>query len=269
MNRSFKTQEEISSLLSLSLDERQELSDRSLRGLMLIKRKNGGVKWFLKYLCPRTHQKRSHPLGSYPEMGLHEARQKGMEVIRTEFESDPFELVTLSGNTLGGELGFLSAAEIGGRAEIPLNQDRGDSGNFGSGLSAVTSGGDGVGGASGVVGGNNALGSAIGVRVGGVASATDMGRAASSGTHIGGGLGAASSGMAPVPFGQIRPFVTLRQFVSDHYLPYIKVAKRSWTTDVSMLNNHILPMLGGYVMIDLKPFVVQEMVQSLSRKGLW
>ena len=75
-------------------------------------------------------------------------------------------------------------------------------------------------------------------------------------------------GIAHVPFGQIRPFVTLRHFVSDHYLPYIKVAKRSWTTDVSMLNNHILPMLGGYVMIDLKPFVVQEMVQSLSRKGL-
>jgi hypothetical protein len=114
MNRSFKTQEEISSLLSLSVDERQELSDRSLRGLMLIKRKNGGVKWFLKYLCPRTHQKRSQPLGIYPEMGLHEARQAGMALIRSEFESDPFELVTLSGNTLGDELGFLSAEGLGG-----------------------------------------------------------------------------------------------------------------------------------------------------------
>ena len=225
MNRSFKTQEEISSLLSLSLDERQELSDRSLRGLMLIKRKNGGPKWYLKYLCPRTHQKRSYPLGSYPEMGLHEARQKGMKVIRAEFEADPFELVTLSGNTLGEELGFLSTDEIGGNSEVPLDQ------------------------------GNVSLGNVDKVASLGAVEASNS-------------FGAASSGMAPVPFGQIRPFITLRQFVSDHYLPYIKVAKRSWATDVSVLNNHILPMLGGYVMIDLKPFVVQEMVQSLSRKGL-
>jgi len=174
-------------------------------------------------------------------MGLHEARQKGMEVIRAEFESDPFELVTLSGNTLGGELGFLSAGELGGNAEVALNQESGDSGNLRP---------------AGLGGTNDPAG--------GIASTTDTGRGAGSRTAV----GSASSGMAPVPFGQIRPFVTLRQFVSDHYLPYIKVAKRSWRTDVSMLNNHILPMLGGYVMIDLKPFVVQEMVQSLSRKGL-
>ena len=279
MNRSFKTQEEISSLLSLSVDERQELSDRSLRGLMLIKRKNGGVKWFLKYLCPRTHQKRSQPLGIYPEMGLHEARQAGMALIRSEFESDPFELVTLSGNTLGGELGFLSAEELGGMG-----------GNGGKARSAEVEGSIGTGG----------IGEAVGTDPAEVVSAESAGVLANVGSDDDLGVGRDGNGsgtesaeevqglktgedvgsrgkvtvlghdpaLAPTPLGQIRPFITLRQFVSDHYLPYIKVAKRSWATDVSVLKNHILPMLGGYVMIDLKPFVVQEMVQSLSKKGL-
>ena len=247
MNRSFKTQEEISSLLSLSLDERQELSDRSLRGLMLIKRKNGGPKWYLKYLCPRTHQKRSYPLGSYPEMGLHEARQKGMKVIRAEFEADPFELVTLSGNTLGEELGFMSNAQL----------------QLGSQVEGVPEGISQRGMADSKVEGQVVPES--GVSPSGVGGLEGKNREGLQGEKNSVGL---PQGMAPVPFGQIRPFITLRQFVSDHYLPYIKVAKRSWATDVSVLNNHILPMLGGYVMIDLKPFVVQEMVQSLSRKGL-
>ncbi len=79
-----------------------------------------------------------------------------------------------------------------------------------------------------------------------------------------------ASSSVPTPFGsgRIKAFITLTQFHLDHYLPYIKVAKRSWGTDVSVLKNHILPMLGGYAMLDLKPFVIQEMVQALVKKGL-
>ena len=211
MNRSFNTQDEISSLLSFAKDERLEFSDRSLRGLMLIKRKNGGVKWFLKYLCPRTHQKRSHLLGAFPEMSLHSARQKGMEVIRTEFGSDLIELAFLP-----IDKSDLSALDLQPNQEAARGSSR--------------------------------------------LSAQDV--------QLEQLMMSQKAGMAPIPFGEIRPFITICQFVIDHYLPYIKVAKRSWATDVSMLNNHILPMLGGYVMIDMKPFVVQEMVQSLSRKGL-
>ncbi|WP_052383986.1 tyrosine-type recombinase/integrase [Litchfieldella xinjiangensis] len=37
---------------------------------------------------------------------------------------------------------------------------------------------------------------------------------------------------------------TFAEFVNDRYLPYIKVRKRSWETDVSFLKNHILPVFG-------------------------
>lgn len=37
---------------------------------------------------------------------------------------------------------------------------------------------------------------------------------------------------------------TFAAFVSDHYLPYVKVRKRSWETDVSFLKNHLLPVFG-------------------------
>ena len=37
---------------------------------------------------------------------------------------------------------------------------------------------------------------------------------------------------------------TFRQFVEDQYLPFIRSYKRSWKTDLSMLNNHLFPALG-------------------------
>ena len=37
---------------------------------------------------------------------------------------------------------------------------------------------------------------------------------------------------------------TFAQFVDEYYLPHIKGYKRSWKTDVSFLNNHLLPKLG-------------------------
>jgi len=37
---------------------------------------------------------------------------------------------------------------------------------------------------------------------------------------------------------------TLKSFISDSYMPYIKGYKRSWDTDWSLLKNHILPTFG-------------------------
>jgi integrase len=62
--------------------------------------------------------------------------------------------------------------------------------------------------------------------------------------------------------------LSFKAFYLDHYLPYIKVSKRSWKIDVSILSNHILPILGGFSLLDIKPFLVQEMVNELSNKGL-
>ena len=37
---------------------------------------------------------------------------------------------------------------------------------------------------------------------------------------------------------------TLKEFYDDRYLPYAKGYKRSWTSDVSMFSNHLLPRFG-------------------------
>ena len=93
LNRSFLTQTEISSTFDSNSQERMELVDRGLRGLMLIKRKNGPTKWFLKYQCPRTLQKRSVSFGLYPDVPLDIARQQAMQLIRQEYGDDQFELM--------------------------------------------------------------------------------------------------------------------------------------------------------------------------------
>ena len=98
-------------LLSMGQPQRLEFLDRSLRGLMLTKRKNGAPCWVLKYQCPRTFQMRSIPVGAFPEVDLHKARQKGMEIIRQEYWSEPFELIQapmaegVVGKVVGSEIG--------------------------------------------------------------------------------------------------------------------------------------------------------------------
>ena len=220
-NKAFTTQEEISFLLlSVDLNERIELIDRGLRGLVLLKRKNGSLKWALKYQCPRTLQSRSLPIGPYPEISIHEARQRGMEAIRLEYGTDQFELsvIAMAEPVDGG----LASPTGSGSPHLPqtpvlLGQDP---------LAIERA----------------ALDEPPGISI--------------------------SAPVKSLLTGHVRAFTTLSQFVIDHYIPYIKVAKRSWGTDVSVLNNHILPCLGGYVMIDIKPFLIQEMVQTLVEKGL-
>jgi len=46
----------------------------------------------------------------------------------------------------------------------------------------------------------------------------------------------------------LRDVPRFAEFVAQEYLPYAKQRKRSWRTDVSLLNNHILPALGQLYM---------------------
>jgi len=62
--------------------------------------------------------------------------------------------------------------------------------------------------------------------------------------------------------------LTLNEYFTAHYLPYIKTAKRSWKTDVSVYNNHIKPILGKLILEDIKPYLVQEMLNVLKGKNL-
>ncbi len=230
-------------LLSLGSPDRLEFLDRSLRGLMLTKRKNGVPSWVLKYQCPRTFQMRAIPVGAYPEVDLHEARQKGMEIIRQEYWSEQFELIQAP--MAGGAEGKLVGSEMGSSqdtdtsmAPTPLApHPLGPMNSFES---------------EGVTESLSPSDINVGVQTPEQKSAKK----------------AIASVSTPFGSGRINAFITLNQFHLDHYLPYIKVAKRSWGTDVSVLKNHILPMLGGYAMLDLKPFVIQEMVQALVKKGL-
>lgn len=43
---------------------------------------------------------------------------------------------------------------------------------------------------------------------------------------------------------QTRQVPTFAQFIDEQYLPYIKSYKRSWSTDISLLKNHLLPRFG-------------------------
>lgn len=38
-----------------------------------------------------------------------------------------------------------------------------------------------------------------------------------------------------------RQSLTFAQFIDQKYLPFVKTYKRSWQTDVSLLNNHLFP----------------------------
>ena len=48
-----------------------------------------------------------------------------------------------------------------------------------------------------------------------------------------------------------RSVPTFAQFIDEQYLPHVKTYKRSWGTDVSLLNNHLLPRFGKRYMDDI------------------
>lgn len=62
--------------------------------------------------------------------------------------------------------------------------------------------------------------------------------------------------------------ILMKEFVSEFYLPYITSSKRSYQTDISILNNHILPSIGSKELRSVSPYDVQKMIQTISSKGL-
>jgi len=57
--------------------------------------------------------------------------------------------------------------------------------------------------------------------------------------------------------------MTVGEFFSEHYLPYVKSYKRSWGTDLSMIRNHIVPRLGDRVMGELIPPDLAKFVEKM------
>ena len=68
--------------------------------------------------------------------------------------------------------------------------------------------------------------------------------------------------MAPVAAPQPKS-MTVGEFFTEHYLPYVKSYKRSWGTDLSMVQNHIVPRLGERIMGDLIPPDLAKFVEKM------
>ena len=60
---------------------------------------------------------------------------------------------------------------------------------------------------------------------------------------------------------------TLRTFVSDRYLPYVKEYKRSWDTDETNLRLHLLPVFGDKKMDRITRGEVTALHQHLKQQG--
>ena len=64
-----------------------------------------------------------------------------------------------------------------------------------------------------------------------------------------------------------REIPTLRTFVSDRYLPYVKEHKRSWDTDETNLRLHLLPAFGEKPMDRITRAEVTALHQRLKQQG--
>jgi integrase len=60
-----------------------------------------------------------------------------------------------------------------------------------------------------------------------------------------------------------RPIPTLRCFVDERYLQFVKGYKRSWKTDETVLRVHILPELGRYFLDDITPEFVIALTNNM------
>jgi integrase len=56
---------------------------------------------------------------------------------------------------------------------------------------------------------------------------------------------------------------TLRWFIEDRYLPFVKGYKRSWKTDETVLRIHVLPELGRYFLDEIKPEFIIELTNKM------
>lgn len=60
---------------------------------------------------------------------------------------------------------------------------------------------------------------------------------------------------------------TVVHFYTQHYLPYVKSYKRSWSTDETMIRNHLLPALGERPMGDVMPPDIARVVAAMKARN--
>jgi site-specific recombinase XerD len=62
--------------------------------------------------------------------------------------------------------------------------------------------------------------------------------------------------------------VNLNSFLIEKYLPYVRSYKRSWKSDVSMINTHIAPSLGQQVMCKVSAYDITNFIETMKHKNL-
>jgi integrase len=70
----------------------------------------------------------------------------------------------------------------------------------------------------------------------------------------------------PLPSLFLKAGPTVTDFFITQYLPYVKTYKRSWSTDESVIRNHVVPYFGALAMGGLKPPDLACFVQYLQDK---
>ena len=61
--------------------------------------------------------------------------------------------------------------------------------------------------------------------------------------------------------------LSIEDFFNSKYLPFVKSYKRSWSTDVSMVKNHIVPKLGSLQMGKVKPPDIAVFLDLMKTEG--
>jgi integrase len=64
-----------------------------------------------------------------------------------------------------------------------------------------------------------------------------------------------------------RSIPTLRAFVQDHYLPFVRTYKRSWQTDEIVLRVHVLPRLGHLFLDEIHTQRITEIIAAMRSDG--
>src|SRR5215211_5987612 len=66
---------------------------------------------------------------------------------------------------------------------------------------------------------------------------------------------------------ELRAIPTLKTFIHEQYLPFVKTAKRSWRTDESVLRLHLLPVLGKMQIDQISDAPIARLLQRMRDRG--
>jgi integrase len=69
------------------------------------------------------------------------------------------------------------------------------------------------------------------------------------------------------PQKELRSIPTLKEFVYERYLPFVKQTKRSWKTDEAVIRRHLLPVLGRYYLDEITTSMIVKLMTDMRAAG--